>query len=393
MAAPSLPDKNLVHTTHIITGLGRAGAEGVLLRLVQRLDPARFSSEIVSMTGFGDLAGEFEEAGASVRALSMSPGTVNPRKIAWLSRHLRRRRPDLIQTWMYQADLIGGLVGRYAAAVPVVWGLRGGIDPNESKLNTRASAVICARMSAHVPHVIVSCSHRLVEDHVGLGYDRARMLVIPNGFDTVDLAPDRQAGARLRSELHLSPEALVVGLVARFHPQKGHAVFFEAASQVASRHPSVEYVLLGAGINEQNDELMTMIRRAGIGSRTHLLGKRDDVRRLLPGFDVAVSSSGFGEGFSNAMGEAMACAVPCLGTDVGDTAYIIGDTGITVGPNDIRGLTAGLEDLVTMSPVARHSLGLAARRRIKDHFDIDRSVEAYARLYADIATKGMHPPV
>ena len=177
---------------------------------------------------------------------------------------------------------------------------------------------------------------------------------------------------------------ILVGLVARHHPMKDHAGFFHAARLVAQACPSVRFVMIGRGTNSQSP-VADLARANQLENRVFLLGERSDMPRLTAALDIACSSSAWGEGFSNTIGEAMACGVPCVVTDVGDSAYAVGDTGISVPPNNPQALADAISRLVAAGSERRHCLGEAARRRIETEFSLAAIVHRYEELYREYA--------
>jgi glycosyltransferase involved in cell wall biosynthesis len=373
--------------THVITGLETGGAERMLEKVVARLDGDGFDMDVVCLTAGGPMAEPIAARGVRVRTLGMRPGRLDPRRVAWLARRLRAERPAVVQTWTYQADLVGGLAARLGPRAPVVWGLRGGIDRRESKLNTRVSARLCAALSSQVPERVVSCSTVLADAHVAMGYDPRPMTVIPNGFDTEAFRPDEVARRRLRHELGIADDAPLVGLVARLAPQKDHATFLAAAQRVARWHPDARFVLAGAGISA-DEPLLADAMSQPLAGRCHLLGLRTDVATITAALDVAVSASAFGEGFSNALGEALCCGVPCVATDVGESALIVGDAGRVVAPRRPDDLAGEIGALIAMSREGRAALGARGRARFEARFDIGSIAGRYATLYEELAADG-----
>jgi glycosyltransferase involved in cell wall biosynthesis len=208
------------------------------------------------------------------------------------------------------------------------------------------------------------------------------MVVIPNGFDLSELRPDPAARQDVRRELEVGERAPLVGMAARFHPQKDHASFLEAAKILHGRLPDVRFLLCGDGVTCENRALSDRVRQAGLADHAHLLGVRGDVPRLLAALDVAVLSS-VGEAFPLVLGEAMACGVPCVATDVGDAARIIGETGEVVPPRDPAALAAALERVLNLEPERRRELGMAARQRIEENYSIERIAKRYEDLYSE----------
>ncbi len=369
---------------HIITGLTRGGAEMMLYKLLRRMDPARFESSVICLKSEGPMAERIRALGIAVECAEMrgTPGDLV--RVARLRRLLVERSPDLVQTWLYHADLVGGISSYLAGRIPVVWGIRmSRVDPSAFRKSTVRIARLCARLSPWLPRRIVCCSETGRRAHAELGYDETKMVVIPNGFDVEEFRPDEAARRSVREELGLSATSALIGLVARLDPHKDHETFLEAVALLGAHSPDAHCLLVGQGVEWQNSALASRIETLGLRGRCHLLGARDDVARLTAACDVAVSSS-FGEGFSNAIGEAMACGVPCAVTDVGDSAWIVGDTGRVVPPRDPAVLTAAIGGLLSLDAETRRALGLAARRRIVESFDIAQVAKRYEQIYLEI---------
>jgi glycosyltransferase involved in cell wall biosynthesis len=286
---------------------------------------------------------------------------------------------------MYHADLIGGLIASVATRVPVVWNLRQStLDSNTSKKATIRIARLCAGISNRLPHAIICGSHAAYESHVRFGYRPDRMVVLPNGFDTETYVPDRQSRFELLRELGIGDGPFVVGLVARFDPQKDHGTFFAAAAALVRCVPHVRFVLYGEGIDEHNPALRALVDSHGLGGRTHLLGVRDGLASFYPALDVLALSSAYGEGAPNVIGEAMSCGVPCVTTDIGDSAAIVGPAGVVVSCRDSNALAAALFRIAGMRADQRRQLGKKARARIADEYPIGVMIGRYEDLYRRI---------
>jgi glycosyltransferase involved in cell wall biosynthesis len=369
---------------YIITGLSTGGAEAMLLKVLERLD-ARFSPHVVSLTTLGEIGPRIASLGIPVEALGMQRGVPNPFAFLRLVHRLKELKPDVVHTWMYHADLLGGLAARLAGAGAVGWCVRNSnMDRNSMKLATRLVVGACARISRRVPDRILSCSETARQAHVDCGYAADRMVVVPNGFDLSRFRPDPLARTAVRSELGLDADAPLVGLMGRFDPQKNHAGFFTAAGLLQRRLPSVRLVLAGNGVDDRNEQLLAMMDGARVRQATHLLGLRSDMPRLMAALDVLASSSS-GEAFPNVLGEAMACGVPCVATNVGDSAYIVGDAGRVVPSGDMANLADAIASLLLMPQAERAALGEKARARVAHNFDIDQIVKRYESFYDDLA--------
>jgi glycosyltransferase involved in cell wall biosynthesis len=374
---------------HVITGpLAFGGAEVMLYRLVAA-SRAEVAHEVMSLTELGPVADRIRELGVPVHALGMARNRFripDPVKVARLAAYIRRTRPDVVQTWLYHADLLGGFAARLAGAPRIVWGIHNStLDATHSRVTTRWTAAVCAHVSRWIPHAIVSVSRTARELHVRLGYDPRKFVIIPNGFDADLLRPDPVARRAVREELGIPEGVGVIGMIARVDPQKDHPTFIRAAAFVARRRRDALFLLCGEGA-APGGALAGAIAADGLGARFLLLGRRDDVPRVLNALDVCTLSSAYGEAFPLVVGEAMACGVPCVVTDLGDCAHLVGDTGTVVPPRDPEALARAWEALLNLGLDGRRSLGVAARDRILANFALARITREYLSLY------GLHGP-
>ncbi|HEY4210717.1 MAG TPA: glycosyltransferase [Steroidobacteraceae bacterium] len=369
----------------VITGLSTGGAEMMLLKLLEGVDRERFAFHVISLTTLGEIGPRIGALGIPVEALGMGRGRLDPLRVIRLTRRLRELRVDIVHTWLYHADLLGGLAARGAGLRTVVWGIRNStLHPEKTSASTRLVVRLNAVLSRWIPAGILSCSTVARDVHLAAGY-KGNISVIPNGFDLARFKPDEMARASVRTELRLPADAPLVGIVGRYDPQKNQEGFLRAAGLLKENNPRVHFLLAGGGVDRDNTRLMAASERAGVGDAAHFLGRRDDIPRLMASLDVLVSSASFGEAFPNVIGEAMACGVPCAVTDVGDCANIVGETGYVVAPEDISGLVDAMKELLALSPAERAALGERARARVQSHFDIRDVVRRYEDYYARVA--------
>lgn len=370
---------------HLISGLSVGGAEGMLYKLLSRMDKSFLSNHVVSLTTTGVLGRSIESLGVHVTALGMKRGVPDPRHFFCLTKLLRKIKPDLVQTWMYHADLMGGVAAKLAGNIPVVWNIRhSNLSFSDNKKTTFLTARTCSLLSKWVPEKIICCSESSKRTHLQYGYFSKKIEVITNGFNLELFKPDFGARNSFREELGMSKNIPLFGMVARFDPQKDFVSLITAISILKNRNLKFFVVLCGNDISLGNEKLTKCIKKFDVEDVIFLLGVRHDIPRVLSGLDIAVLSSAYGEGFPNVLGEAMSCEVPCVATDVGDSAEIIGDTGLIVPPRDPVALANALKKMIELGHEGRMALGKKARQRIHENYELSSVVKKYEDLYREV---------
>lgn len=309
-----------------------------------------------------------------------------------LVRRIRQLAPDIVQTWMYHADLIGGLAARLAGKRRILWGVRV-MDIMPAMGVPRSTMLIrriCRHLSRWVPRRILYVAESARRVHEALGYAPEKSVVVPNGYSVPALEAVAASRRRMREELGLADNAVLVGSAGRFSPQKGYRGFVAAARELAGRFPQAHFLILGRGVTWENEELAGWVREAGIADRFHLVGEQRNMLEWLAALDVFVLFS-LGEGFPNVVAEAMSVCVPCIVTDVGDAALLVADSGIVIRSGDLNGLTSGLERLMGAGDGERRRLGAVGRRRVEAHYSLSVVAERYAKLYDELAAEGTAP--
>ncbi|MBY9063463.1 glycosyltransferase [Sphingomonas yunnanensis] len=360
---------------HVITGLGPGGAEHMLWRLIAATPQVEHL--VFSLSGAGVLSQRMRDAGATL----LGDDTTGLRSLRALRRSVLERRPDVIQGWMYHGNMAALLARSAAPGAAMYWNVRQSLTHKRfTKPATRALVrlqALCSRAPAGIIYNAASAAR----DHEAVGFSRRSRVIIPNGFDVDLFAPDPAARRAVRAALKLGDDRLAIGLIARFDPWKNHAGFFLMAKRIATLHPRATFVLAGKGIDDGNEELAAMVDGAGLRDRVVLLGDRRDVAELNVALDIACNVS-HGEGFPNAVGEAMACATPCVVTPVGASAELVGDDGAIARSTAPADLVDAVDAVARLPDAERRALGARARRRILDHFSIDAVAQRYLALYA-----------
>jgi glycosyltransferase involved in cell wall biosynthesis len=367
---------------YIISGLPTGGAEMMLYKLLSVIDRDIFEPVVISLTDEGSLGNNIKNLNIPVYKMEMKAGFPNPFKVWRFIQLIRKINPELIQGWMYHGNL-AALFAKWVLPNRffLLWNIRH--TPDDLKKEKRLTALVIrlgAKFSLH-PDRIVYNSNVSEQKHELLGYNNKNKSIIPNGFNCEQFKPFDKAKSKLRHSLGLKKDTLLIGLIARYHIMKDHVTFLRSAGKLNKTYPEIHFVLVGQGVDKNNHLLIKLIEDLKITKNIHLLGKRMDVDEITAGLDIACSSSSWGESFSNAIGEAMACGIPCIVTDVGDSAWIVGETGIVVKPGDRKAFTDAMITLIKMSSEERLGLGKLARNQIIKHFSLNLVVKQYEDEY------------
>jgi len=375
----------VISVLHLITDLETGGAEIMLAKLVGAMECDRFSNTVISLTDRGQLGEQIESSGVVVHTLGMKRGRPDLFVLPRLIRLFKTLNPNIVQSWLYHADFLSTLAVRFSGSPILVWNVRcSEMDLTRYPPLTRWVQRALARWSATPAAVIVN-SEAGKQLHEQIGYRPRRWDVIPNGFDIQRFRPDSSIRVSLRKEWRVPDDAAIVALVARVDPMKDHATFLDAAQEVSKARHNAHFFLVG----KDTQTLAPAVAARGLTDRVRMLGYRGDIERLLPGVDMLCLSS-VGEGFPNVLGEAMACGVPCVSTDVGDARRIIADTGLVVPARDPTSLAHAIINMIDRGPAAREHLGRAARARIEGEYSLARIVDRYTALYSELSDSSVH---
>ncbi len=374
----------MLSVAHLIADLGNGGAERSLYNLLSLQRGRGFRPIVVSMTNIlAPYADRIRGLGVSVHSLNARRHFPDPRAVRRFVGILECEKVDLIHSWMFHANLLAVMVRPWFSA-PLIWNIRQPIQPLKNYKLRTALVVACCNAMRRFPEMIVTNSPETYRRLSHAMSNPEKCCFIANGVDTALFRPDKEARSTIRKELGIESGAILVGMIARYHPSKDHAGFLAAARLVAARSPEVELALAGKSIEHSNRELSVMI--GDLSAKVHLLGERDDVHRILPAMDIVALSSQ-SEGFPNILLEALSCGVPCVSTDAGAAREIVADAGRVTPPGRPEELADAIEELVLLGAEERSMMGRRGRARVEQEFPLRRMAESYATLFASVADR------
>lgn len=365
----------MINIVHVITGLGRGGAEGMLYKLLKYSDRDRFNHEVILLTNEGSYGKEIQRMGYEVHCLEISiknmfSSLVKARNIC--------KKADLINTWLYHADLIGFIVAKLLLRKKLIWNIRhSNLDKNVIKPTTLKIVKLNAFLSKYVDCITFN-SYDALDNHLQMGYSNKNTKIFPNGFEVDIFKFNINAREKIRQEYGLGENKVLI-TVGRWNIFKDYYTLLRALSELKKHNDKFKMLMVGADLTNSNSELTALIDRLDLKDNIILLGRRIDIPELLSAADIYISSS-LGESFSNAIGEAMACELPCVVTDVGDSKLIVGDTGKVVPAKDFISLSKVLIGYLENSDFSRN---IAARNRIIDKYEIKKVTRMFEDNYAN----------
>ena len=367
---------------HIITGLGDGGAEALLYRM------CKFDKEhnhiVISIMDEQKYGPLLKEIGVVVYTLSFPKGKIKFSGFFKLYRLIKQIKPDVVQTWLDHADMIGGIVARLAGIKNIVWGVHHtALVKGESKLSTIFISKINVFLSYFIPKKIIYCAQESKKAQEKIGYKKAKGVVVLNGYDIEGFTQNDYLSAEVRNDLSINADSFLIGHVGRDDPQKDLSNLIEAFALLNQKKLDFDAVIVGANLDNNNRDLLSMLNKNGLSKYVHLLGRRDDITAIMNGIDLFVLSSK-SEAFPNVLNEAMLCGTPCVTTDVGDAGKIVRDTGWVVRPKDSEALANAIIK-ASEEKESNKSIWLqrkiACRKRVIENFSLEKMVKEYKKVW------------
>ncbi len=374
-----------IEIVHVITGLEVGGAESMLCQLLENCDQVRFNHTVVSLTGEGALSGRVRQTGVDLVSLRLNSPATMFRDFFQLILVLRRKEPDLVQTWLVHATFLGSLAGLLAGVGNIAWAFHSGFEKGANvKLSLRLLTRLLGACSGWLPAEIISCAQSVKKRCVELGFQSDKFRILRNGTDTRTFTPQPDSCAAIRSEIGIPPNVPVVGIAGRFTPEKDYGLFFESALSLQQTMPEAHFLVCGSGTDKGNECAMKYVVQSEQPENFHLLGTRNDMPLVYSAMTIFALTSA-SEAFPLVLGEAMACGIPCAATQVGDCKEIIGDTGRITDSRKPNEIAKMWESMLRLPVDEYEQLSRMARERIAENFSIEKCVWEYERLYRDLA--------
>lgn len=378
-----------IRVAHIITDLTSSGSSSMLYKLMAHTDRSRFDPIVISLDGEGEFIDKIIAHGIPVYTFNMSHSLSSSWHVLKLARLLRKLEPDILQGWRYHGNLAASLASKLLPKRPaLLWNVRQTVYNLQQEPRSTRWAIGFSQRLMNTPDRILYNSWISENQHVALGFDEQKSQIVGNGFDLQLFSPNVYSRELMRQKLKIPQEAIVIGMIAHFHKTKNHALFFEAANLLGIHNRNIHFVLAGEQVTPDNPEIIRLLERfSGLEGKLHLLGKRQDTPALLNSMDIFTLTATRGDGFPNVIGEAMACGIPCIATDIGDTALLINKTGQIFQDITSSSLAFAWQEWINAGAAWRRELGQQARKRIQKHYAIQNITTQYQDIYQSLEQK------
>jgi glycosyltransferase involved in cell wall biosynthesis len=364
----------------LIRDLNYGGAQRQLVTLVKALDKQGFDITVLCFYPGGPLEKNLKDSRVKIVSLEKR-GRWDLFNFFWRLIHcLKDIQPDVLHGYLSESNLLAIFVKSFFPSIRLIWGVRvSDVDLIYSDWLSRLNFQWECFFSRFADLIIVN-SKAGRNYHLAHGFPADKMVVIPNGIDSDRFKPDVEARVKVRLEWGISDDTLLIGIVGRLAPMKDHPTFLKAAALLCKDRQDVRFVCVGSGPEDYTQELYQLTAQLNLSEKVIWVGSRADMPAVYNAFDILCSSSAYGEGFANVIGEAMACGIPCVVTDVGDSAWIVENVGIVVPPQNPEALVAGWKSLIEQQQYKSSNLKLNTRSRITSVFNCNKLVQNVAIL-------------
>ena len=368
---------------HIITGLKKGGAETLLFNLC-KFDKQN-NHTIISLSDVEDSELPPNYPNVTVHSLNFPNGRIKIPGLFKLYKLIKKIKPNIVQTWMIHADLIGGIVARFAGIRNIFWGVHHTVlVKGKVKYSTSLILKFNAFLSSFVPKKIIYCAEKSRTIQESLGFKKSKGIVIQNGYDLDNFFQNDSLGEVFLKELDVSEDAFVIGHVGSYDPLKDQNSLIEALTVLNQKQFNFTAVLVGKNLDKNNNELVSKIMENGLSDHVHLLGIRNDIPSIMNAIDIFMLSS-LSEAFPNVLNEAMACGTPCITTNVGDASLIVDNTGWIVYPKDPKSLADAVIKAADEKKLDNDkwiNRKKECRQRIAKNFTLEKMVTRYGEVWS-----------
>jgi glycosyltransferase involved in cell wall biosynthesis len=375
-----------IRILHVVSSAAVAASlqQSLLMPVLTRMPKERVKTQVVCLAPGAVPAAVLRQSGVPVHDVALSRKRFSFGGFGELLKTAKAFKPDVIHAWGYTAQIVANAVRkRCDRKIKVVWTVAGTTPlPRGAGMIDRQKVKYAAK-AAPTANRIVYASQAGAAQHRRVGFPDDEHLTIPAGIDATRFKPDPAARRKIREQLHLGPEAFVIGMVAPFQPEHDHTTFLKAVAELIKGNPHISVVLAGHGLQKGNAPLMALVGGGTLGSRVQLLGEWSDLATLFNACDV-VCSSALNDSGRMTLVAAMLCGVPCVATGLGAQGEVIGHHGVAIESGSPQAFVKGIQRVLQLTPEKRAAMAQGARKHALQNYVYVRSLQRYLQLYYDL---------
>ena len=375
---------------HIITGLKNGGAEAILYRIISD-NCQNFQHEVISLSDKGYYGVLLTTAGIKITTLNISSFFSIFSRFPKLYILIKSAKPDVVQTWMYHADIIGGIAAKFAGVPKIVWGIHSTfLNPKETKITTMLAVILSKHLSYYIPDKIICCSEVAMSSHIDLGYKSNKMVVINNGIDIKKFSPNLEARLKIRTQLGILDSTILIGMIARWDINKNHKLLFNTLNKFMNKNfkYNCKILLAGDSITNGNNDLIKQLEENNLLDNCFLIGSVDNIEEHINALDLHVLTSN-SESFGNITAECLACGIEVISTDVGlCNEFTTKGLGQIVPVNNSEILLESFYNFFNNYKinVQNSDRKFLLRKKISESFNQEDMIEKYNKIWNKIYT-------
>ena len=359
----------------IAPDINSGGAENILFNVAKTLNKKDII--LISLTDSGFYGSKLKNYGYEFYALKMKKNIFAIFKFIYLIILIYKYKPLIVHTWLYRANLFGGVAAKIAGVNKIYWTIHHDFEYSNFLMMLEMKILIL--LSYFIPKKIIFGSDISKKNHILNGFSKYKSTIINNGVSTKIFKPNKKFRIDFRKALSIDEDCLVLGNIARYHPLKDHETLFRALQIVKNKGLRFKCILIGSGFTNKIKKIKERINYYELNQNLIIYGQTFKINEIINAFDINILTSKK-ECSPISLLESMSTGVPCISTNVGDASQLIMDSGWTVQISDFKSLAELIQKIYIDKNIIKIK-SKKARKRVEMFYRLEIMIEKYKALY------------